>query len=1066
MSEHIPDIETYVKRLNWYLQEHYPANKKITAEEWNALFLALMNQGNLQEDTLAQICNELLPIQVAAINDLIDITTNHESRVTSLESTVANHGQRITGLETLTQNHEQRLDTLEPIVSDHGERIEDLENLTQVHERRLDVLEPIVTDHGERVEYLESIAADHSALIDDLRFDVDSNTNRIEQLEFETTDKPYRIETVLKYNVSNIPQGIVYAKDGKKDLLIEFFNETFTVPLSETTTGSRKGAVIVVDKVTDTTTNRTTQTEVFYFKEGVATRQVIYDETTGSTITMSDWSAANNGFFQSLRASITENANEILGIKRDYATKSELDTAKTNLQTQVTANRTDLNTILPDYVKKSDNTNIDYLTRNELSVSDTGALIQTESLKNITTGTTSAPRQTTPIPVVDNKARLFLPQEIASLRDLVDWKTSLLGEAINFIVSYADIPEDPTPAQLQIYLNNKWASIGGTTPIIDQTTMTDEDIPLSYRWYVNENKWIYTRGDTGTRATNNIYDEHGTLITPGARGTTVGSNLKFHVMYETNGEGAVVGLDALEETVINNSADISGLRTDLTNYETSNDTEVSNLKTRATDLETRATTLEGLIPTKVDKISNTLNMQAVYGLNSSGVHNLTGVANATTGNTLVLRDADGRAHITAPTANTHIANKSYVDSADSTLQSNLTNEATARANADSTLQDNIDAEAAARSSADSTMQTNITSLTNNKMDKANPTGTGSLSLNRKAGTTVGTNSVTLGNNNTASNNCAFAGGDSSTASGQHSMAYGSWVEARGFCSFGAGGGNIASANYASVLGNGNESKGRSQFVFGEYNVADTNSDASQRSTHIEIVGKGSNGAPSNARTLDWYGNEYLAGNLQAAGLTDGTTTKTMAAILAKVEFVENTTGSADPSPLADYYNKSAIDTKLSAYSNTVQIANNYYNKTQIDNSLNQKVNLNLTNINPTRTSTSLTINGIAGIKRSGAHICIESWVSNDKSYGYRIYDDGYCKQWGKELTLAAGTYTITLLKAMSNTKYTVLATYANESTELDISNGAISVGDKTTSNFKLRKWSSDGVNWKAYGYIN
>ena len=42
MSEHIPDIETYTKRLNWYLQEHYPANKKITAEEWNALFLALM----------------------------------------------------------------------------------------------------------------------------------------------------------------------------------------------------------------------------------------------------------------------------------------------------------------------------------------------------------------------------------------------------------------------------------------------------------------------------------------------------------------------------------------------------------------------------------------------------------------------------------------------------------------------------------------------------------------------------------------------------------------------------------------------------------------------------------------------------------------------------------------------------------------------------------------------------------------------------------------------------------------------------------------------------------------
>lgn len=742
MSEHIPEIEEYVKRLNWYLQEHYPANKKITAEEWNALFLALINQGNLQEDTLAQICNELLPIHVAAINDLIDITTNHESRVTSLESTVANHGQHITGLETLTQEHEQRLDTLEPIVSDHGECIEDLESLTQVHEQRLDVLEPIVTDHGERIEDLEDLTASHSILITGLRADVDSNTNRIENLETETADKPYRIETVLKYNTAAIPQGVIYAKDGKKDLLVEFFNETFTVPLSETTSGSRKGSVIVVDKVTDTTTHRTTQTEVFYFKEGAATRQVIYNENTGSTIEKSDWVAANNGFFQSLRASITENADEILGIKRDYATKAELDTAKTNLQTQITTNRTDLNIILPDYVKKSDNTNINYLTRNELAVSDTGALVQTESLKNITTGTASAPRQTTPIPVVDNRARLFLPQEIASLRDLVDWKASLLSEAINFIVSYADMPDTPTPEQLQTYLNNKWASIGGTTPIIDQTTMTDESKPLSYRWYVNENRWVYTKGDTGARATNNIYDEHGTLVTPGARGTVVGSNLKFHVMYETNGEGAVVGLDELEETVINNSADISELKEDLTDYKTSNNTEVTNLKTRATNLETRATTLEGLMPTKVDKISNTLNMQAVYGLNSSGVHNLTGVANATTGNTLILRDANGRAHITAPTANTHIANKSYVDNADSTLQSNLTNEVTARTNADSTLQDNIDAEAAARSTADSTLQTNI----NNEADtRATNDSTLQAAINTEA-STRGSADTTLQNN--------------------------------------------------------------------------------------------------------------------------------------------------------------------------------------------------------------------------------------------------------------------------------------------------------------------------------
>lgn len=86
MNEHIPDTETYIKRLNWYLQEHYPANKKITAEEWNALFLALINQGNAQEDTLAKICNEYLPLQIEKINTLVDTTNEHEASIAQLRT--------------------------------------------------------------------------------------------------------------------------------------------------------------------------------------------------------------------------------------------------------------------------------------------------------------------------------------------------------------------------------------------------------------------------------------------------------------------------------------------------------------------------------------------------------------------------------------------------------------------------------------------------------------------------------------------------------------------------------------------------------------------------------------------------------------------------------------------------------------------------------------------------------------------------------------------------------------------------------------------------------------------
>lgn len=69
----------------------------------------------------------------------------------------------------------------------------------------------------------------------------------------------------------------------------------------------------------------------------------------------------------------------------------------------------------------------------------------------------------------------------------------------------------------------------------------------------------------------------------------------------------------------------------------------------------------------------------------------------------------------------------------------------------------------------------------------------------------------------------------------------------------------------------------SQHVFGEYNEADpSQAEAYERGTYVEIVGKGTAyNARSNARTLDWNGNEWLAGNL-----TLGSTTLTEAQLQA------------------------------------------------------------------------------------------------------------------------------------------------------------------------------------------
>ena len=104
---------------------------------------------------------------------------------------------------------------------------------------------------------------------------------------------------------------------------------------------------------------------------------------------------------------------------------------------------------------------------------------------------------------------------------------------------------------------------------------------------------------------------------------------------------------------------------------------------------------------------------------------------------------------------------------------------------------------------------------------------------QKTGTTLGSYATAEGYNTTASGSQSHAEGLYTTASGSQSHAEG-W-------------GTIAQR--------------RSQHVFGEYNSLDTGNGIT-RGTYVEIVGKGTaDNARSNARTLDWDGNESLAGNL-------------------------------------------------------------------------------------------------------------------------------------------------------------------------------------------------------------
>lgn len=129
------------------------------------------------------------------------------------------------------------------------------------------------------------------------------------------------------------------------------------------------------------------------------------------------------------------------------------------------------------------------------------------------------------------------------------------------------------------------------------------------------------------------------------------------------------------------------------------------------------------------------------------------------------------------------------------------------------------------------------------------TASGANSHAEGAGTTASrTNSHAEGGGTTASGDQSHAEGGSTTASGTNSHAEGGWTTASGEASHAGGNGTVANH--------------RSQYTFGEYNIADSSSETgSLRGNYIEIVGNGTYYARSNARTLDWSGNEVLAGKL-------------------------------------------------------------------------------------------------------------------------------------------------------------------------------------------------------------
>ncbi|SFA87295.1 hypothetical protein SAMN05216249_10444 [Acetitomaculum ruminis DSM 5522] len=87
-----------------------------------------------------------------------------------------------------------------------------------------------------------------------------------------------------------------------------------------------------------------------------------------------------------------------------------------------------------------------------------------------------------------------------------------------------------------------------------------------------------------------------------------------------------------------------------------------------------------------------------------------------------------------------------------------------------------------------------------KMNTSNPSGSGSFSLNRKSGTTVGNNSFTEGDDCTASGFCSHAEGNSCIASKDEAHAEGCNCTASGYYSHAEGFGTTASVSCAHAEG--------------------------------------------------------------------------------------------------------------------------------------------------------------------------------------------------------------------------------------------------------------------------
>lgn len=118
----------------------------------------------------------------------------------------------------------------------------------------------------------------------------------------------------------------------------------------------------------------------------------------------------------------------------------------------------------------------------------------------------------------------------------------------------------------------------------------------------------------------------------------------------------------------------------------------------------------------------------------------------------------------------------------------------------------------------------------------------------------------------ASGECSHAEGGMTTALGKYSHTENYYNKASGFGSHAEGYGTSVTGDYSHSEGLYTIASSTRQHVQGKYNIEDANG------KYAHIVGNGNETQHSNCHTLDWQGNAWFSGNIEAKGIILNSTT--------------------------------------------------------------------------------------------------------------------------------------------------------------------------------------------------